>query len=153
MEMHSDSALIYLSSLDSTIQFEPEETRMYYGLLTTKAQDKKFIRHKSDSLMKKVVRFYESYGDKEKLMEAYYYLGSVYRDMRDAPQAIAAFQQAADVGENSQRYDVLGRIHSHYPKNSLYLSALSDVLYLQGEKEAALCHTLYAPPINRKTHS
>lgn len=26
----------------------------------------------------------------------------------------------------------------HYPKNSLYLSALSDVLYLQGEKEAAL---------------
>ena len=27
---------------------------------------------------------------------------------------------------------------THYPKNSLYLSALSDVLYLQGEKEAAL---------------
>lgn len=128
MELNVDSARIYLSSLDSTIQFEPEETRMYYGLLTTKAQDKKFIRHKSDSLMNEVVRFYESYGDKEKLMEAYYYLGSVYRDMRDAPRAIAAFQQAADVGENSQRYDVLGRIYSQMGTLLAYQSLYEDAL-------------------------
>lgn len=128
MEECPDSARIYLSLLDSTIQLEPEETRMYYGLLTTKAQDKKFIRHKSDSLMKKVVRFYESYDDKEKLMEAYYYLGSVYRDMRDAPRAIAAFQQAADVGENSQRYDVLGRIYSQMGTLLAYQSLYEDAL-------------------------
>ena len=70
MEDRPDSALIYLSPLDSVIQYEPEETRMYYGLLMTQAEDKKYIPHKSDSLMKEVVRFYESYGDKEKLLEA-----------------------------------------------------------------------------------
>lgn len=128
MEECPDSARIYLSLLDSTIQLEPEETRMYYGLLTTKADDKKFIRHKSDSLMKKVVRFYESYGDKEKLMEAYYYLGSVYRDMKDAPQAIAAFQQAADVGKDSQRYDILGRIYSQMGTLLAYQSLYEDAL-------------------------
>jgi tetratricopeptide (TPR) repeat protein len=128
MEECPDSARIYLSSLDSTIQFEPEETRMYYGLLTTKAQDKKFIRHKSDSLMKKVVRFYKSHGDKEKLMEAYYYLGSVYRDMKDAPQAVAAFQQAADIGKNSQRYDILGRIYSQMGTLLAYQSLYEDAL-------------------------
>lgn len=128
MEECPDSARIYLSLLDSTIQLEPEETRMYYGLLTTKAQDKKYIRHKSDSLMKKVVRFYESHGDKEKLMEAYYYLGSVYRDMRDAPRAVAAFQQAADVGENSQRYDILGRIYSQMGTLLAYQSLYEDAL-------------------------
>lgn len=128
MEVHSDSALIYLSSLDSTIQYEPEETRMYYGLLITQAQDKEYIPHTSDSLMKEVVRFYESYGDKEKLMEAYYYLGSVYRDMKDAPRAIAAFQQAADVGENSHRYDVLGRIYSQMGTLLAYQSLYEDAL-------------------------
>lgn len=128
MEVHSDSALIYLSSLDSTIQYEPEETRMYYGLLITQAQDKEYIPHTSDSLMNEVVRFYKSYGDKEKLMEAYYYLGSVYRDMKDAPQAIAAFQQAADVGENSHRYDILGRIYSQMGTLLAYQSLYEDAL-------------------------
>lgn len=39
MEECPDSALTYLSSLDSVIRYEPEETRMYYELLTTKAED------------------------------------------------------------------------------------------------------------------
>lgn len=128
MEECPDSARIYLSLLDTTIKFEPEETRMYYGLLITQAQDKEYIPHTSDSLMKKVVRFYESYGDKEKLMETYYYLGSVYRDMKDAPQAVAAFQQAADVGENSQRYDVLGRIYEQMGTLLAYQSLYEDAL-------------------------
>ena len=128
MEDQPDSALIYLSSLDSVIQYEPEETRMYYGLLTTKAEDKKYIFHKSDSLMKEVVRFYESYSDKEKLMEAYYYLGSVYRDMKDAPRAVATFQQAADIGENSQRYDLLGRIYEQMGTLLAYQSLYEEAL-------------------------
>lgn len=128
MEDQPDSALIYLSSLDSVIQHEPEETRMYYGLLTTQAEDKKYIPHKSDSLMKEVVRFYESYGDKEKLMEAYYYLGSVYRDMKDAPRAVATFQQAADIGENSQRYDLLGRIYEQMGTLLAYQSLYEEAL-------------------------
>lgn len=128
IEQYPDSALTYLSSLDSVIQHEPEETRMYYGLLTTKAKDKKYIPHKSDSLMKEVVRFYESYGDTDKLMEAYYYLGSVYRDMKDAPRAIAIFQQAADVGENSQRYEVLGRIYEQMGTLFAYQSLYEDAL-------------------------
>lgn len=140
---HPDSALIYLSTLDSTIQQEPEETQMYYALLKTKAMDKKFIKHSSDSLMTKVVRFYESYGDKNKLIEAYYYLGSVYRDMRDAPRAVAAFHKAAEVGENSHRYDVLGRIYEQmgtlFAFQSLYEDALKihkkSYKYYQNEKD------------------
>lgn len=128
MEECPDSALTYLSSLDSLIRYEPEETRMYYELLTTKAEDKKYIPHTSDSLMQEIVHFYESYDDNEKLMEAYYYLGSVYRDMKDAPRAVAAFQQAADVGEGSQRYDLLGRIYEQMGTLLAYQSLYEDAL-------------------------
>lgn len=148
---HPDSALIHLSTLDSTIQQEPEETQMYYALLKTKAMDKKFIKHTSDSLMTKVVRFYESYGDKNKLIEAYYYLGSVYRDMRDAPRALAAFQKAAEIGKNSQECEILGRIYSQigtlFAYQSLYEDALkiykkSYTYYLNEKDELGLVYAL-----------
>lgn len=108
---HPDSALIYLSTLKNAIADEPEETRMYYALLTIKANDKLYITHTSDSLIKVVTHFYENQKDQDKLMEAHYYMGSVYRDMKDTPQAVRAFQQAIDTGKDSKRYDLLGRIY------------------------------------------
>lgn len=107
-----DSAHYYLSTLDSIIIYEPIETQMHHQLLTVKANDKLIITHTSDSIIKEVVRFYESYGDKDKLMEAFFYLGSVYRDMKDAPRALKAYRQAADVGKESKNYNLLRRIYA-----------------------------------------
>ena len=106
---HPDSALLCLSSLDSSIMNEPENIRMYHALLKIKAKDKLYIPHESDSLIKSIVQYYEDYGTPDQLMEAYYYLGSTYRDMGDAPRAVRAFQDAADIGKDSKRYDILGR--------------------------------------------
>lgn len=123
-----DSALTLLSTLEEEIKDEPRETQMYYNLLTIKAQDKLYISHTSDSLIKVITEFYENYGDSEKLMEAYYYLGSTYRDMKDAPQALKAFQNVVDVGKDSRRYDVLaqtyGQMGTLYIRQELYDEAL-----------------------------
>lgn len=108
---HPDSALAYLSSLEKEIKGEPKETQMYYYLLTIKAKDKLYIYHTSDSLIKVITQFYEDYGNNDKLMEAYYYMGSVYRDMNDAPRALKAFQDAIDVGKDSKRYDLLAQTY------------------------------------------
>lgn len=151
MEERSDSARIYLSSLDSVIGNEPEETRMYYRLLTTKAEDKEHIRHTSDSLIKEVVHFYESDGDIEKLMEAYYYLGSVYRDMKDAPRAMVAFQKAIKVGGNTPRYDIVGRVYEQMGTLLAYQSLYEDALkvyktsytyYIKQDDERGLVYAL-----------
>lgn len=148
---HPDSALVYLSSLDSLLLNEPLETRMYHELLTVKAKDKLYIPHTSDSLIKQVAHFYESYGDADKLMEAYYYLGSVYRDMKDVPRAIVAFQKAAEKGKNSLRYDILGRIYERigtlFAYQSLYEDALeaykkSFVYYRQQKEETGILYAL-----------
>ncbi len=128
MEQHSDSALIYLTSLDSVIRNEPKETRMYYRLLKTKTEYKEYIRHDSDSLMKEVVRFYESYGDADKLMEAYYYLSTVYQDMQNVPQALAVCQQAAEAGKHSRQYLTLGRIYQDIGRLLAYQSLYEDAL-------------------------
>ena len=42
LETNPDSARFYLSSVDSILSEEPEETRMYHALLTLRAEDKLF---------------------------------------------------------------------------------------------------------------
>ena len=52
-----DSALYYLSQLDSQMADEPEETRVYHRLLTLAAEDKLYVPHTSDSLIREIVRY------------------------------------------------------------------------------------------------
>ena len=52
---------------DSLSSFD-EEQRMYYDLLDLKVNDKMYVRHTSDSLIKRITAFYETYGDRDKLL-------------------------------------------------------------------------------------
>ena len=97
MNTRPDSALYLLQSMADSLTMLPEEAQMYYHLLTIQAKDKQYITHTSDSLINRIVKFYEDYGDKERLMLAYYYQGRVYRDMNDAPRALQAFQLAENI--------------------------------------------------------
>lgn len=111
METHPDSALACLDSLNVSVAEWPEETRMYYKLLTVKAKDKLYIPVTSDTLINQVVHFYENNRNVTRLMEAYYYKGSTYRDIKDAPRAVAAFQRAAEIGKNCTNDTLNGRIY------------------------------------------
>lgn len=85
LETNPDSARFYLSSVDSILSEEPEETRMYHALLTLRAEDKLRIQQASDSVIKPIVAYYDKQGDPAKRLEAYYMLGRVYRTLGDSP--------------------------------------------------------------------
>lgn len=69
----------------------------YYRLLKVMADDRSYVTHTTDSLIVPVIKYYESHGSDRELAKAYYYGGSVYRDLGDAPQALDYFQKALDV--------------------------------------------------------
>ena len=96
---------------DSLSSFD-EEQRMYYDLLDLKVNDKMYVRHTSDSLIKRITAFYETYGDRDKLLESYYYMGRVYRDLNDAPEALKYFQKALDVAGDTRKYRLLSNVYS-----------------------------------------
>jgi tetratricopeptide (TPR) repeat protein len=112
MNQYPDSARRLLAPLESTLRQEPEETRIYYRLLTVKADYKCYIVEKSDSAIRAVVNYYERHADPAKLTEAYYYQGCVNKDLGDAPKALHAFQQAASTGADGKNYYLLGRIYN-----------------------------------------
>ena len=130
-----DSALLYLNSLSpATFQAEPKETRMYYDLLKIKANDKLYHEQTSDSTILEIVRFYDEYGDLHKQMEAYYYLGSVYRDLGDAPRAVKAFLHATELGENTMEYGLMGKAYGQICI-LLDLQSIYDEAERAGKKE------------------
>ena len=98
-------ALMQLDSLGANVSSFEEADRMRWELLRTKARDKAFINHTSDSVMKQVVDYYERKGNAVEQAEAQYYLASVYRDLHDSPRAVAHFLKALDLSETAEQPD------------------------------------------------
>ena len=126
MNTRPDSALTLLESIADTLAMLPEEARMYHSLLTIQAKDKLYITHTSDSLINRIVSFYEDDGDSDRLMMAYFYQGSTYRDMNDAPRALKAFQQAVDL--NVPNLDLLAKTYNQMGTLFMYQGLHDEVI-------------------------
>lgn len=116
---YPDSAFIILQEIGKDIYTYPQDTRMYYYLLYTKAKDKAYIPHTTDKLMQIVVQYYERKKDSKHLPEAYYYTGCIYRDLGDAPQALDYFKKSLEASKGSTDYKVVSLIYSQI--GTLYL--------------------------------
>lgn len=118
------------------MQDEPEATRMYYRLLCIKANDKAYIEHTSDSLILPVLHYYLEKDDERHLPEAYYYAGRVYRDLRDAPQALEYFEKALEALPEEGKYPLKGKIYSQmgtlFGYQNMYAEALE--MYRKGRE-------------------
>ena len=112
-----------------------EEQHMYYDLLDLKVNDKMYVRHTSDSLIKRITAFYETYGDRDKLLESYYYMGRVYRDLNDAPEALKYFQKALDVAGDTRKYRLLSNVYSQMGTLYFYQNVYENAIRMH-EKAA-----------------
>ena len=126
MNTRPDSALYLLEGMADTLAMLPDEARMYWHLLTIQAKDKQYITHTDDSLINRIVEFYEDDGNDERLMMAYYYQGSTYRDMNDAPRALKAFQQALDL--NVPNYDLQAKAYNQMGTLFMYQGLHDEVI-------------------------
>ncbi len=138
MNTQPEEALKILQDQKDSLQRLSEEARIYYDLLTLQAEDCQYIIHTDDSLVRRIVQFYESHGNPTSKTLAYYLMGKVYRDMNDAPQALKAFQQALDVeSENlSLRVNIYQEMYPLFANQGLYDDAI------QIQKKAIDIHLL-----------
>ena len=121
-------ALQMLDSIVGEMAEANKPTRMYYQLLTVKAKDKAYIPHTSDSLMLTLVDYYEHGGDKSLLPEAYYYLGSAYRDLNDAPRALDYYQKAIDAMPDEEHLAVKSKVYAQMGDLFTYQDLYSEAL-------------------------
>ena len=136
MDVDDDSAKVAIRILDGVKSQLPDFTkgqRMRYELLYHKAMNKAYIPFKSDSIMLKVVDYYERHGSANDRMLAYYVLGCVYRDMHEAPTALEYYHKATEQADTTARdcdYKTLSRICGQ-------MATLFDKQYLPYQELAA----------------
>ena len=118
MDVDDDSATVAIRMLDGVKPQLPEfsqSQKMRYELLRHKAMNKACITFTSDSVMKKVVDYYDNHGSANERMLANYVLGCVYRDMHEAPMALEYYNKATEQADTTAAdcdYGTLYRVYS-----------------------------------------
>ena len=125
-ESNPDSAETLLHRVpDSVLAAKPD--RMYYDLLRIKASNNLYEPQK-DSTIFRIVDFFERYGDKERLCQAYYYQGKYYVQHNDAPQALKCFQKALDMSDDNTPLAFKSKIYSQSGTLFFYQNLFDDAI-------------------------
>ena len=100
-------ALDMLDSLDTSIRHLSENVIKKYDLARLRVQDKAYVTATSDIVAKQLVAYYENNGTNMEKQEAYFYAGSVYRDLHDTPRSLEFYFKASEVAEYGNPFDTL----------------------------------------------
>jgi tetratricopeptide (TPR) repeat protein len=98
-------AMQKLDSIKPLFVNETEYMRKKLALLEIRLQDKAYITHTTDEPIKNICKFFEKNGTEIEKQEAFYYMGSVYRDLNDYPNAVTNFLNSASFAENNKNAD------------------------------------------------
>ena len=148
-ETRPEEAMRLLDSIAQEMeQTREENVRTKYGLLTIKARDKALIPHTSDSLIKTITDYYDRHGNTNEKIEAYYYYGSVCRDLHDSPGAVSHYTHAIEIAEGTKEdvdtlfvtnvYAQMSYIFSkqkNYRQASVYTQKEDSLLRLIGKSD------------------
>lgn len=88
-----DSALRILRKVDS-LTLNTKALRARYSVLFAMALDKNYIDTTALSILEPTVAYYERFGSPEDKMLSYYYLGRIYANRKDYPNAVIFYSQA-----------------------------------------------------------
>lgn len=91
-----EKGLLMADSLRLLIEDQSEYIQMKYHLLCIRLNDKAYKTATNDILVRKTLPYFKTYGTDAEKQEAYYYAGSVYRDLKDTPRALEYFLKSAE---------------------------------------------------------
>lgn len=112
MQSRPDSALALLGRY-TTRSFSDSADIAAYALLRTQADDKNYIDHTSDSLIKIAVRYYDRHGSKLQQAQAHYYWGRTFQDRGDDVHTAEQFLTASPFAKSVSNDYLLSNIYNN----------------------------------------
>ena len=98
-------ALKMLDSIYVDARNASEYAMMKYDLLKVRLEDKSYIPHTSNRVIENLVKYFEDNGTVKDKQEAYYYAGSVYRDLDDTPRGIENLYKSIEAVSDKKECD------------------------------------------------
>ena len=121
----------------------------HYHLLLAQAKDKCYIDETDDSVLLQVVDYYSRHRDKDKLFDAYYYLGRIYQNAARYSDAMYYFIEAEQIINQSVSDLKKGLLYAHIGQLHVQMMNLPSALsaYEQAEihygHAGSIPHLLY----------
>lgn len=117
-QVGNDDPLLALRMLDSIkykIRRSPNYIQMQYDLLEIRLKDKAYIVATSDVNIKQIMDYFDEHGTMADKREAYFYAGSIYRDLHDMPRSLEFFFRSLNLAEKENPRDsvMLRNIYSN----------------------------------------
>lgn len=143
-----DSAHNVIGRMSSMVDDMNEGEKMRYDLLSVSCMNKMFVSLAGEEeAMLGVVGYYEEHGDADEKMESCLLMGSVYRDMGDAPMALEWFGKAVEHGnKGAKNMTLLAKIHGQkaelFCNQRLYDDALWELDVMRNIAEETGDHEL-----------
>lgn len=117
-----DSALRVLRKVDS-LTLNTKSLRARYSLLFAMALDKNYIDTTALSILEPTVAYYERLGSPQDKMLSCYYLGRIYANRKDYPNAVIFYSQAL---RESSEYDYYHRGLIYAASADAYNASFND---------------------------
>lgn len=138
MEAHPQAAYDSLCRFDSLeVPDASRKVAMKCRMLMAKAQNKLYLSMPTDSIFQEVVDYYDSKGTDNEKMQAYYLMGCVFRDQKDAPKAMMSYKKAVECADTLSKecdYSTLSKVYGQ----------MADIYRFQYlHKEAIGCEQKY----------
>lgn len=115
MEAHPQAAYDSLCRFDSLeVPDASRKVAMKCRMLMAKAQNKLYLQLSANTKFQEVVDYYDSWGTDNEKMQAYYLMGCVFRDQKDAPKAMMSYKKAIECADTLRKecdYKVLFGIY------------------------------------------
>lgn len=112
-ETHADSALLLLDEWQPQMVSAPASDRHYYHLVRLHAEDKAYIPHTSDSIVRTLIDYYGDSHDSPLLPRVYYLAGRVYQDMERMPEAIEYYHKSLELLDTLNDFNLLALTNCH----------------------------------------
>ncbi|MBQ7420860.1 MAG: tetratricopeptide repeat protein [Prevotella sp.] len=129
LEKAPRKSLRLLDGYGKEIGHQSNYVQMYYYLLRIKAKDKLYQPLTEDSLIFRVVDYYEHHDrDKTKLSDAYFYAGRFCFDNNNAPQALSYFEKSLNALRELDDKNRKGLIHGQIGYIFLYQHLFDNAL-------------------------
>lgn len=132
MEAHPQAAYDSLCRFDSLeMGNASRKVVMKQRLLMAKAQNKLYLSMPTDSMFQEVVDYYDSKGSDNEKMQAYYLMGCVYRDQKEAPRAMMSYKKAVEYADTLSKdcdyvtlFSIYGQMADIFRSQYLHVKAI-----------------------------
>lgn len=102
-----EQAMLMYDSIRFEIEQASEYVRMKGIMLEIRLRDKAFMTATSSDSAKLIIEYFDDHGKGNDAIEAHYYAGSIFRDLKDMPNALRNFLKAKELCENTPTCDSL----------------------------------------------